>query len=317
MEHPVSITEPSTHVKYLVIDLVAMTKPAGLVTATSRNSATTAPATIGKRVDASDLAELIAPLRPLSTRSVLATALLGAPTPRLPAAALVTAGSLFGISEGATRTCLWRMVNDGELTTDDASYALAGRLLERHARSRAVGVSDTIAWNGTWDVAVVSLDRRSATDRLELRTAAAALRLGELHEGVWTRPSNLDPTRLPDAQEIINRQCVRFTNARTEIDARTLGSMFALDTWADTCLRLTRTIAHALQTTVADHGSSSAFVSEFMLSIAAMRHLQTDPDLPAQLLPADWPAAHLGAGYADLEARVQADLSAAIKLNAS
>ena len=72
--------------------------------------------------------------RPLSARSVLASALLGADQARLSVGELVTMASLFGISDGAARTCLWRMVSSGELTADDGSYALAGRLLDRRER---------------------------------------------------------------------------------------------------------------------------------------------------------------------------------------
>ena len=72
--------------------------------------------------------------RPLSARSVLASALLGADQPHLTVGELVAMASLFGISEGAARTCLWRMVSTGELTSDDGSYALAGRLSERRQR---------------------------------------------------------------------------------------------------------------------------------------------------------------------------------------
>src|SRR6478736_9397418 len=72
--------------------------------------------------------------RPLSARSVLATALLGADQPHLTVRELVGMASLFGISDGAARTCLWRMVSSGELTSDDGIYALAGRLLERRQR---------------------------------------------------------------------------------------------------------------------------------------------------------------------------------------
>ncbi|MGH3554092.1 MAG: PaaX family transcriptional regulator C-terminal domain-containing protein, partial [Mycobacterium sp.] len=69
--------------------------------------------------------------RPLSARSVLATALLGADQPRLAVGQLVAMASLFGISAGAARTCLWRMVSNGELASDNGTYALAGHLLER------------------------------------------------------------------------------------------------------------------------------------------------------------------------------------------
>ena len=130
--------------------------------------------------------------RPLSARSVLATALLGADQPRLTVGELVGVASLFGISEGASRTCLWRMVSNGELASDDGTYALTGRLLERRQRvDEASRLDDTALslWDGTWELAVVSLERRSATDRLALRKAATALHLAELREGVWCGPT--------------------------------------------------------------------------------------------------------------------------------
>src|SRR6476619_7068084 len=87
--------------------------------------------------------------RPLSARSVLASALLGADEPRLRVGVLVGVASLFGISGGAARTCLWRMVSAGELTSDDGVYALAGRLLERRQRvDVASRTADTQHWGG-------------------------------------------------------------------------------------------------------------------------------------------------------------------------
>lgn len=100
---------------------------------------------------------------------------LGADEPHLTVGELVGIASLFGISDGATRTCLWRMVSNGELTGDDGIYALAGPLLERRQRvDEAARYDDSASpWDGTWELAVVSLDRRSAGDRLALRKAAA------------------------------------------------------------------------------------------------------------------------------------------------
>ena len=92
-------------------------------------------------------------------------ALLGADQPHLTVGELVVVASLFGISDGAARTCLWRMVSSGELTSDDGTYALAGALLERRQRvDEAARIDDTAAspWDGTWELAVVSLERRSA-----------------------------------------------------------------------------------------------------------------------------------------------------------
>src|SRR6516162_3805047 len=101
--------------------------------------------------------------RPLSARSVLASALLGSDQGRLTVAELVAVASQFGISAGAARTCLWRMVSNGELTGDEGSYALAGRLLERRERVDEASRIDDVAthrWDGTWELPIVSLERR-------------------------------------------------------------------------------------------------------------------------------------------------------------
>jgi phenylacetic acid degradation operon negative regulatory protein len=235
--------------------------------------------------------------RPLSARSVLASALLGADQPRLSVADLVAVASLFGITGGAARTCLWRMVSNGELASDDGTYALAGGLLERRQRvDEASRIDDDAAppWDGTWELAVVSLERRSAADRLALRKAAAALHLAELREGVWFRPDNLDPDRLTGSRAVLDRQCVHFHGAATDIPAETVRSLFSLDDWAADAVRLTAAMRGELGTEAAD---AEDFTYQFALSIAVVRHLQLDPLLPAELVPDEWPGQDLRSTY--------------------
>ena len=223
--------------------------------------------------------------RPLSARSVLATALLGADQPHLTVGELVAMASLFGISDGAARTCLWRMVSNGELTSDDGTYALSGGLLERRQRvDEASRIDDDAAppWDGTWELAVVSLERRSAADRLALRKAATALHLAELREGVWIRPDNLDRDRLPTLRAVLDRQCVHFHNAATDVPAETVRSLFDLDEWAADARRLTRALGDEVD---AEAVASDDFAYWFALSVAVVRHLQLDPLLPAEFIP--------------------------------
>lgn len=239
--------------------------------------------------------------RPLTARSVLASALLGADEPRLPVAVLVAAASLFGISPGAARTCLWRMVSDGELTSDDGSYALAGHLLERRHRVDDAARADDVAvrsWDGTWELAVVSLERRPAADRLELRKAARALHLAEIREGVWIRPDNLDPDRLPAPRAVLDQQCVHFHGAASEITADTVRSLFSLDGWSHDARRLTGAMDNELNCPPAELGDMTTTLTyQFALSISVVRHLQLDPLLPAALLPEHWAANELRATY--------------------
>ncbi len=239
--------------------------------------------------------------RPLTARSVLASALLGADEPRLPVAVLVAAASLFGISAGAARTCLWRMVSDGELTTDDGMYALAGHLLERRHRvddAARAGDATVRRWDGTWELAVVSLDRRPPADRLELRKAARALHLAEIREGVWIRPDNLDPARLPASRAVLDQQCVHFHGAASDVAAGTVRSLFELDQWARDAKRLTTAMERELDSAPGEGDDMTATLTyQFALSISVVRHLQLDPLLPATLLPQGWPASELRATY--------------------
>jgi phenylacetic acid degradation operon negative regulatory protein len=235
--------------------------------------------------------------RQLSARSVLATTLLGADQPHLTVGELVAVASLFGISGGAARTCLWRMVANGELASDDGTYTLAGGLLERRQRvDEASKIDDQAAppWDGTWELAVVSLERRSAADRLALRKAAAALHLAELREGVWFRPDNLEPDRLPGLRAVLDRQCVHFHDAATDIPAETVRSLFHLDDWAADARRLMLAVDDELG---AEAIAADDFTYQFGLSVTVVRHLQLDPLVPAELLPQEWPGQDLRSAY--------------------
>jgi phenylacetic acid degradation operon negative regulatory protein len=225
---------------------------------------------------------------------------LGADQPHLTVGELVAMASLFGISEGAARTCLWRMVSTGELTSDDGSYALAGRLAERRQRvddASRIDVAAARRWDGTWELAIVALERRPAADRLELRKAATALHLAQLREGVWIRPDNLDPQRLPMSRAVLDQQCTHFHSAATDITADTMRSLFALDAWADDARILIDAMKDELADATDRNDATESFTYQFALSIAVVRHLQLDPQLPAELTPARWPARALRNTY--------------------
>jgi phenylacetic acid degradation operon negative regulatory protein len=259
------------------------------------------------------VSDLLALTRPLTARSVLASVLLGAREPKLPVADLVLAASLFGISPGAARTCLWRMVSSGELTTDDATYALAGRLLERrHRVDDASRHAPGGRWDGTWEVAVVSLERRPVADRLDLRRAATALHLAEIREGVWTRPDNLDPSRLPSSRAVLDEQCIQFHRAAADITAETVRSLFPLGAWSGDARRLVAAMDDELDAGSAD-AADEVLAYQFTLSIAVVRHLQLDPLLPAALLPEDWPAPELRRTYARFDTAFKRRLDGALR----
>ncbi|MFI0482748.1 PaaX family transcriptional regulator C-terminal domain-containing protein [Actinomadura sp. 9N215] len=233
-------------------------------------------------------------IRPLTARSVVLSTLLGVHPPRLPARYLVRVGELFGIAEGTIRVALSRMVNSGDLVQAGGTYALTERLLERQARQDESRLPPVLPWDGVWEIAVITAERRPAADRAALRQAMSALRLAELREGTWLRPANLTRRR-PD---IVVRQCT-FLKGRPEEEPATLAAaLWDLDAWAAK--------AHALSTALTE---ATAIAERFTLAAAILRHLVNDPLLPAELLPSGWPGPNLRVQYEHFESEFEQLLS--------
>lgn len=226
-------------------------------------------------------------LRPLTARSIVLSTLLGHHPPRLPARALVRVGELFGAAEGTIRVALSRMVAAGDLQQRDGTYGLTARLLDRQVRQDESRSPRTKKWTGGWEIALVAgAEPRPAAERTALRQAMAALRLGELREGSWLRPANLDRVR----PAVVTEQCTWLTGT-PDGDPRELAArLWDLDGWA---LR-----AHTLLAAL-DRADGPA--ARFTVSAAILRHLLTDPLLPDALLPTAWPAARLRARYGEFE----------------
>lgn len=233
--------------------------------------------------------------RPLTARSVLASVLLGTDPPWLPTALLVQTAALFGISEGAARTALSRMVASGDAVAERSGYQLAGRLVVRQARQAASRRADRLPWDGTWELATIDGDAaRAATDRAALRDALRALRLAELREGTWARPANLAADRVPAAREIVDRWCTWWQHAAPQPPPR-VDALWDLSGWAQAADEL-RADMDELRPSL-DAGDSGALAEGFVISAAVLRLLQADPLLPPDLLSSSWPGEALRADY--------------------
>lgn len=233
--------------------------------------------------------------RPLTARSVLASVLLGTDPPWLPTTLLVRTAALFGISEGSTRTALSRMVTSGEVLGEHGGYRLTGRLVARQARQAASRRADTRRWDGTWELVTVEGDgSRSPADRAALREALGALQLVELREGAWTRPDNLQPDRAPDALEVARQWC-RWWRGAVPDPALEPAELWDLAGWSTATAALRGEMAALLGGLEA--GDPRGLADGFVTSAAVLRHLQADPLLPPELLPASWPGDELRTEY--------------------
>ena len=244
-------------------------------------------------------------LRPLSARSLVASILLGSHPPSLPGRVLVALADRFTISEGTLRVALSRMVERGELTNVDGVYSLAGPLLERQERQdRSRHGAESRSWDGSWEQAVIITTGRSSSDRTKLRRTLADLGLGELREGVWMRPTNLDPDRQAGARAKLADHVAWFRLAPIEPAeaTETINRLFDLDGWAATATELAEAIGDSRGLIGSD---DDAVVSGFNLASATLRHLAHDPHLPAELAPCWWPADDLRKAYHDYEVAYQ------------
>ena len=217
----------------------------------------------------------------LPARSVLLSVLLGSHPPQLPVRTLVRTAALFGISEGAARVALSRLTSDGEVVTEGGSYALSDRHLERQRDQDTSLRPATRPWRGQWALVVAPPD--GGGDPARLRAVAARARMAELRPGVWTRPDNLAAG--PDPAVGL----LRWT-ARPEPDdhaAELAARLWDLPGWAGEAVDLLDQLAAATDPAV-----------RLAVAAAMVRHLRSDPVLPAPLLPAGWPGARLRQAYA-------------------
>lgn len=239
--------------------------------------------------------------RPLSARSIIASTLLGTHPPRMEGRLLVALASRFGVAEGTARVALSRMVDRGELTNVDGRYALGGRLLERQQRQDAAVSRPTRSWNGTWQQAIVTETGAGPRHRAERRASLANLKLAELRDGVWMRPANLDPDRLP-AEAVWRAQDVLWTEVTVAEaqEVRLVAALWDLEALASTARSLASRLDEASSALDADEDAWLA--PGFELSAAVLRHLLADPELPPELQPEGWPSADLRAAYERFDA---------------
>jgi phenylacetic acid degradation operon negative regulatory protein len=224
----------------------------------------------------------------MTARSVVLSVLLGAHPAWANAAELIRLTSDFGIKETTLRVALTRMVSAGDLIRSADGYRLSQRLLARQRRQDDAMRPRVRPWRGYWTTVIVTSVGTDARTRADLRIMLYDKRLGELREGVWMRPDNLDVELDP---EVSAR--VRILEARDGVPAELAGRLWDLPAWARTGRRLLDEMA-----TAAD------LPARFVVAAAMVRHLLTDPVLPPELLPADWPGEQLRTAYNDFAAEM-------------
>jgi phenylacetic acid degradation operon negative regulatory protein len=219
----------------------------------------------------------------MTARSVVLSVLLGAHPAWATASDLIRLTADFGIKETTLRVALTRMVGAGDLIRSADGYRLSDRLLARQGRQDEAMRPRTRAWHGDWHVVIVTSVGTDARTRAAQRASMYRKRFGELREGVWMRPDNLDLDLEPDVADR-----VRVLKARDDEPEQLVSELWDLPAWVKVGNKLLDEMADAAD-----------IPGRFVVAAAIVRHLLTDPMLPAELLPDDWPGARLRSVYHD------------------
>ena len=214
---------------------------------------------------------------------MLLSVLLGSHPPRLPVRTLVRTAELFGISDGSARVALSRLTADGEVVSVGGSYELSDRHLERQRDQDRSLRPATRKWKGNWELAVL------ASDQAEIRGALKAARMAELRPGLWARPDNLTLPALPPSVALWRGRPGPGEGEPAELAAR----LWDLGGWAHDATSLLEELAGATDP-----------AARLRIAAAMVRHIRTDPVLPPELLPAEWPGPRLRAEYDDYRAEL-------------
>jgi phenylacetic acid degradation operon negative regulatory protein len=217
----------------------------------------------------------------MTARSVVLSVLLGAHPAWATTAELLRLTDDFGLKESTVRVALTRLVGRGDLVRSADGYRLSDRLLARQRRQDDAMRPHVRPWDGVWTTLIVTSVGVAPRARAALRTTLQQNRFGELREGVWLRPDNLEVALPKDAT-----RRVRVLRARDDHPAELASRLWDLPGWSRGAERLLDEMATATDTP-----------GRFVAAAGMVRHLLTDPVLPEELLPPDWPAKALRESY--------------------
>lgn len=226
----------------------------------------------------------------MTARSVVLSVLLGAHPAWASAAELLRLTADFGIREPTLRVALTRMTSAGDLVRSADGYRLSDRLLARQRRQDDAIAPRTRPWDGAWTTLVITSVGVDARTRAALRKMLYDSRFGELREGVWLRPDNLDVDLTASV-----RSKARVLRSYDEDPAQLAAQLWDLRAWAAAADHLLDRM-----TTAGD------VPGRFAVAAGMVRHLLADPVLPEELLPPGWPGDRLRSAYADFATELAA-----------
>ncbi|WP_326643126.1 PaaX family transcriptional regulator [Nonomuraea fuscirosea] len=219
---------------------------------------------------------------------------------RLPSAALVRLTEEFGVSAVAARAALSRLAKrnllESSKTGRRTSYRLTDRaaavMLEGRQRIMSFGL-ERGAWDRTWVMAAFSVSEEQRDLRHALRARLRWLGFAPLYDGLWVSPTAdaggaaavLTELEVPMAT-VFRAEALDLPGMRAPQEAWDFDRLRR--TYEEFVTRYAPLLDRVRRGTV---GASEALVARSGIMDTWRTFPNHDPDLPAELLPADWPRA--------------------------
>jgi phenylacetic acid degradation operon negative regulatory protein len=227
----------------------------------------------------------------------------------LPSAALVSLLGDFGITPVSARAAIGRLARRGVLNVSKGGrrtfYRVtpgAARALEQSQRRVVEFAAADRPWDGLWTTVIFSVPDDQRDLRHVIRGRLRFLGYAAVYDGVWMSPhaDQQQTVELLESVGVGSATVLRstLTHAQGGGDPLTAWDLDAVHaSYSDFIAEHTPLLDRVTRGQV---GSSEALVARTTVKDVWREMVSTDPELPANLLPADWPGRRARAVFADI-----------------
>lgn len=213
-----------------------------------------------------------------------------------------------GIQAPAVRTAISRMVGEGWLEPVQLPGGRGYRATDRTIRwlddvaARVYRASDEPDWDHRWHLVLVH-EPTERPDRQRLRADLEFIGYAELATHTW-----ISPYPRGELDEVLARAGATARRVRADLVEPSPLSAWDLPSLAAAYRDFVAEAGELLEDVDEapdGHGDEAAFAARFRLVHAWRKFLFTDPGLPGELLPADWPGREAAALFAREASRLK------------